>query len=99
MIVIKFNAKYEDRVSIYLSHSQLRCKGIDIDYIEETPNKCDEKLAYWKFSDYRLNQINIILNALKDLKDTMGVDDLCFSFAYNEKELYTQFSNDFNAFI
>lgn len=91
MIAIKFSPVYEDRVSIYLKNSKLKASGVTYDF-KDTPSGQDDKQAYWLFNYRHSKQVNLILSELKELKLIMGVQDLEFSYCYNEKEFYTQYS-------
>lgn len=91
MIAIKFSPIYEDRISIYLKNSKLKASGVTYDF-KDTPSEQDDKQCYWLFYYLHSKQVNLILSELKELKLIMGVQDLEFSYCYNEKEFYTQYS-------
>jgi len=92
MIAIKFSPKYEDRVGIFLKQSKL--KNNDITYnFKDTPSGEHDFLCYWLFTYNHSKQVNIVLNALKEMKSLMGVDDLEFQYCHNEKEFYCQYDH------
>lgn len=94
MIAIKFSPIYEDRVSIFLKNSNLKILGITYDF-KDAPSGIDERACFWIFKYNHSRQVNVILSKLRELKDIMGVEDLEFSYCYNEKEYYTQYSVDY----
>nr|WP_315173636.1 hypothetical protein [uncultured Flavobacterium sp.] len=89
MIAIQFSPIYEDRVSIYLKNSNLKTLGITY-YFKDAPYGIEERNCFWLFTYKHSKQVNVILSALKELKEIMGVENLTFSYCYNEKEYYTQ---------
>lgn len=92
MIAIKFNAIYEDRVSIYFKTLNLKEKGIEYGF-EESPSDFEDRFsAYWLIEPRHNKQINIILSALKELKNIMGVEDLMFCYCFSKKEFFTQYT-------
>lgn len=96
MIAISFSPIYEDRVSIYLKNSNIKKHGVTYDY-KETPQGLDESKCYWLF-DYKHGKlVNALLSELVDMKHIMGIDDLEFSYVNQEKEFYTQYTNQFGS--
>ena len=90
MITIKFSPKFEDRVSIFLKNAvHLKSHGIEYNF-KETPQGEFDYLCYWLFDYPTGKQVNIILRALVEMKEIMGVDDLQFQYVHSEKEFYTQ---------
>lgn len=91
MIAIQFSPVYEDRVSIYLKQSNLKSFGITYDF-KDAPTAQEEKKCFWVFKYSHPKQVALILYALKEMKEIMGIDGLQFSHCYNEKEYYCQYS-------
>ena len=91
MIAIKFSPKYEDRVSIYLKNSVLKQSGVEYKFTD-TPTGEEKNMCYWLFTIPSNKLITLVLNSLVEMKEIMGVDDLKFSYCYNELEFYTQCS-------
>lgn len=93
MIAIQFSPIYEDRVSIYLKNSNL--KQLDVTYeFKDTPSGANERNCFWILKYQHSKQVNIILSELVEMKSIMGVENLKFSYCYNEKEFYCQYSEN-----
>lgn len=94
MIAIAFEPKYEDRISLYFKHIELKNKGIDYDF-KESPSDLDQNLAYWLIKPRHNKHINYILSSLKEMKSIMGIEEILFSYCSSEKEFYTQYNIDY----
>ena len=94
MIAIRFSPIYEDRVSIYLKSSNIKIYGITYDFTD-TPGIENDRNCYWLFKYQHAKHVNLLLSLLKEMKSVMGIDDLEFSYCYNEKEFYLQYSEEY----
>lgn len=92
MIAIKFGAKYEDRLTIFLKYNSL---GIKSKKFIDRLDADDFKRAFWIFELNSQKETNDFFNTIKEFIDIMGVNDLEFCYAYNEKELYTQYTSNY----
>lgn len=90
MIAIKFSPIYEDRVSIFLKNTNLKDLGVTW-YFKEEPYSLDKKYCFWIIDYKNSRHVNTILSSLREMKEIMGIDDLEFSYCYNEKEYYSQY--------
>lgn len=91
MIAIAFEPKYEDRVSLFFKHIDLKEKGIDYDF-KESPNDLEPNLAYWLIKPRHNKHINYILSSLREMKSIMGIENIEFSYCSSDKEFYTQYN-------
>lgn len=91
MIAIAFESKYEDRVSLFFRHIDLKNKGIEYDFMD-SPSDLEPTLAYWIIKPRHNKHINYILSSLKEMKSIMGIDGLTFSYCSSVKEFYTQYN-------
>ena len=91
MIAIAFEPKYEDRVSLFFKHIDLKGKGIEFDFME-SPDNLDYSLAYWLIKPMHNKHINYVLSSLREMKSIMGIEDLTFSYCSSVKEFYTQYN-------
>lgn len=92
MIAISFSPIYEDRVSIFFKNSNLKALGITYEF-KDTPSGMDERKCYWIIKYQHSRQVNEILSSLREMKNIMGIDDIEFSYYYNMKEYYTQYTD------
>ena len=93
MIAIRFNPKFEDRVSIFFRQSK-EFKRIEYSF-EEDPFVfgSEKELCYWILKPIDNKQINAILSELKDMKCIMGIEDLMFSYCFSMKEYFRQYDD------
>lgn len=90
MIVISFPAIYEDRVSLmFREHKRNNDFWFKYDQVEP-PHGMNERDVYWKIEIKNNIYINPTFSLLRDAKEILGVEDLLFSYAHSEKELYSQ---------
>jgi hypothetical protein len=93
MIVIKFPPTYEDRLSLMFREYKRNTQFFEYNFID-TPQGIDNNYAVWVIKLKHNKQINDVLILLKDSKDILGLTDLEFSYAHNDKELYSQTTSD-----
>lgn len=89
MIAINFNPRYEDRLSLMFREHKRNNPNFKYRFIS-APFGLDQNKAYWVIELQHTKQTNAVLRLLKDSKYILGIDDLEFSYAYDEKELYSQ---------
>ena len=89
MIVISFPSKYEDRVSLMFREHKRNNPSFQYDQVEP-PHGMNERSAYWKIEIRHNRLINSVLSLLRDAKEILGVEEFEFSYAHNDKELYSQ---------
>src|SRR5690606_35809505 len=88
---IAFEPKYEDRVSLFFKHIDLKGKGIEYEFMD-SPSDLEPILAYWLIKPRHNKHINYILSSLKEMNSTLGIEDITFSYCSSVKEFYTQYS-------
>lgn len=91
MIAISFSPIYEDRVSMFLKHSNFTKMGIDFSF-EEEPGNLSKDRCYWLIKPKLNKHINYIFSLLREMKNIMGVEDLEFCYCSSMKEYFNQYN-------